>query len=208
MAYGCSQARGWIWAAYAIATATQYQSQICKLHCSLWQCQILNPLSRARDQILILMDTSQVSYYWPTVGTPIFSLIEMLKLTEGQPLFSAPPQSVLAAYWKPWWRKLNEFDKVQLKLNFSFSNFQGNKSKEFFFLKLMSVTLKSQYIMRQNEFYWITVKENTPKWLSIVNILINNTFKILLLKYFVKLHLLISDKKYHDASWKINFYSV
>ena len=46
--------------AYTTATATPDLSHICKLHLSLWQCQILNPLSEARDQTQILMDTSQV----------------------------------------------------------------------------------------------------------------------------------------------------
>ena len=32
--------------AYATATVTQDLSCICDLHCSLWQCQILNPLNR------------------------------------------------------------------------------------------------------------------------------------------------------------------
>ena len=46
--------------AYATATATQDLSHICDLHHSSWQCQILNPLSQARDRTRILMDPSQV----------------------------------------------------------------------------------------------------------------------------------------------------
>ena len=46
--------------AYATATATLYLSRIGNLHHCLWQCQILNPLSKARDQTHILMDTSQI----------------------------------------------------------------------------------------------------------------------------------------------------
>ena len=46
--------------AYARATALQDPSHICDLHHSLRQSQILNPLSEARDQTYILMDTSQV----------------------------------------------------------------------------------------------------------------------------------------------------
>ena len=41
----------------AIATATLDPSYICDLHHSLWQHQILNPLSHARDRSHILMDT-------------------------------------------------------------------------------------------------------------------------------------------------------
>ena len=46
--------------AYATATAMPDVSGICDLHCRLQQCQILNPLSKARNQTHILMDTSQV----------------------------------------------------------------------------------------------------------------------------------------------------
>ena len=49
--YGSSQAKGWIGAAalaYAKATATPDLSCICGLWCTLWQCCILNPLSKAR----------------------------------------------------------------------------------------------------------------------------------------------------------------
>ena len=35
--------------AYATATATPDLSCVCNLHHSLWQCWILNPLSKARD---------------------------------------------------------------------------------------------------------------------------------------------------------------
>ena len=48
--------------AFATATAVQDLSHICNLYHSSWQYQILNPLSKARDRILILMDTSQVRY--------------------------------------------------------------------------------------------------------------------------------------------------
>ena len=46
--------------AYTTATATWDPRHIYDLHCSPWQCQILNPLSGARHQTCILMDTSQV----------------------------------------------------------------------------------------------------------------------------------------------------
>ena len=62
-AYGSSQTRGWIGAAVAgctTATATLDPSCICNLYRSLWQLQILNPLSKARGQTHILMDTRWV----------------------------------------------------------------------------------------------------------------------------------------------------
>ena len=57
--------------AYARATATWDLSHICNLHHSSWQGRILNPpLSKARDQTLILMVTSWVHYHCATTGTP------------------------------------------------------------------------------------------------------------------------------------------
>ena len=43
--------------AYATATATPDWSHTCDLRYSSWQCRILNPLSEARDQTYVLMDT-------------------------------------------------------------------------------------------------------------------------------------------------------
>ena len=62
MAYGSSQARDQIklelqLPAYATATATPDGTRIHDLYRSLQQHQILNPLSKAKDQTHILMDT-------------------------------------------------------------------------------------------------------------------------------------------------------
>ena len=46
--------------AYTTATATPDLSHIWDLHSSLWQLQILNPLSEVRDRTRILMGTSQI----------------------------------------------------------------------------------------------------------------------------------------------------
>ena len=46
--------------AYTTATATGNLSRVRDLHHSSWRCQILNPLSEARDQTCILMDTSWI----------------------------------------------------------------------------------------------------------------------------------------------------
>ena len=44
---------------------------ICDVCHSLWQCQVLNPLSKARDQNCILMETMSGSLTcWTTTGTP------------------------------------------------------------------------------------------------------------------------------------------
>ena len=45
------------------AIATPDPSHVCDLHHSSQQHPILNPLSEARDQILILRETSWVCYY-------------------------------------------------------------------------------------------------------------------------------------------------
>ena len=66
MAYGSFQARDQIGntvLTYTTATATQDLSHVCELHHSSRQCQILNPLSEARDQTCILMDTSQIHFH-------------------------------------------------------------------------------------------------------------------------------------------------
>ena len=55
--------------AYATATATRDSSWVCSLHRSSLQCQILNPLSKARVRTWVLMDTSQVHYHWAMMGT-------------------------------------------------------------------------------------------------------------------------------------------
>ena len=75
VAYGSSQARGWIWAAYATAIATPDPNCICDLHHSSQKRWILNLQSGTRDQTLILTDTSWVNYHWATTGTPIFSFL-------------------------------------------------------------------------------------------------------------------------------------
>ena len=49
--------------AYTTAPAAWDPSHVCNLHSSSWQYQILNPLIKARDRTLILMDTSRVGYH-------------------------------------------------------------------------------------------------------------------------------------------------
>ena len=48
--------------AYATATATPDPSPVCDLHHSAGQQPILNPLSAARDQTCIRMDSSQIHF--------------------------------------------------------------------------------------------------------------------------------------------------
>ena len=46
--------------AYATATAALDLSRLCDLHCSFWQCWILNSVSKAKDQTPVLADTMPI----------------------------------------------------------------------------------------------------------------------------------------------------
>ena len=46
--------------AYTKVTAAPDLNWVCDLHHSSWHCWILNPLTKARDRIDILIDTSRV----------------------------------------------------------------------------------------------------------------------------------------------------
>ena len=54
--------------AYATATATWDLSHICDLYHSSWQLRIPDSLSKARDRICLLMDTSQIHFCCTTMG--------------------------------------------------------------------------------------------------------------------------------------------
>ena len=78
LAYGSSQARGWIGTAATglCHSHSNAGSKLhCDLHCSSQQLQILKPLSGARDGAWNLMDTSQIHYCWATMGTPILYVL-------------------------------------------------------------------------------------------------------------------------------------
>ena len=64
--------------AYTTATATWDPSCVCNLHLSLQQRRILNPLSEAREQSRVLMDSSQIHFCWATMATPSSFLNEFL----------------------------------------------------------------------------------------------------------------------------------
>ena len=54
------------------ATATRDLSSVCNLYQSSQQHRIPNPLSEARDQTRVLLDTSQVHFCYAAMGTPFF----------------------------------------------------------------------------------------------------------------------------------------
>ena len=75
MAYRGSQARGHsCLLVYTTATAKQDPSCICNLYHSSRQCQILNPLSKARDGTCNLVVTSQIRFCYATMETPAWEL--------------------------------------------------------------------------------------------------------------------------------------
>ena len=81
--------------AYATGTAKGDLSHICNLDHSSWQCQILNPLSKARDWTQVLVDTGGDHYRWAMKGIPwqvnhfIFSFITVPSPSD---LLSTPRQ--------------------------------------------------------------------------------------------------------------------
>ena len=60
---------------YTTAIATWDPSCVCHLHHSSWQCWIPGPLSEARDQTNILMDTSGICFHCAKTGTPYTSFL-------------------------------------------------------------------------------------------------------------------------------------
>ena len=100
-AYGSFQTRGQMQLpAYATAAVKPYPSCICNLHHSSQQCQIPEPLSEARDQTCILMDTSGIHFCCTTMGTPYsysykysFSLLVQFHTECDSPPFSHNTQT-------------------------------------------------------------------------------------------------------------------
>ena len=67
--------------AYTTATAVPYSSCIFSLCCSLWQRQILNPLSEARDRTCILTDTSWILNPLNHKGNSTIGVLEKYLIT-------------------------------------------------------------------------------------------------------------------------------
>ena len=90
--------------AYATTIATPDLSHICNLHHSLWQHQILSPLSEARHQTCILMDASQIYFYRATVGTPVLIFRATISCTKLQGLqrWGASPWGLVQCWSVSW----------------------------------------------------------------------------------------------------------
>ena len=55
-------------------------SHVCDLHHNSWECQIFNPLSKARDPTCILLDISQICFHRATMGTPgVFPFLDVIR---------------------------------------------------------------------------------------------------------------------------------
>ena len=80
-AYRCSQARCWI---RAVAAGLCHSHSNARNKPHLWptpqQCQILNPLYKARDRTCVLMDPTQIRFRWTMTWTPqnIFFLLSII----------------------------------------------------------------------------------------------------------------------------------
>ena len=64
--------------AYTTATAVPDLSQDMDLPHHSWRCQILNPLSKARDRTHVLMDTGQISFPLSHNRNSLFILLKNL----------------------------------------------------------------------------------------------------------------------------------
>ena len=83
-ACGESQVRGRIQRCSHWPTPQSQQRQIwaasVTLHHSSRQCQILNPLNKARNQAWVLLDTSQICFHWATMGSSHFHIHKLIFL--------------------------------------------------------------------------------------------------------------------------------
>ena len=96
--------------AYTTPTAIQDPSRLCDLHYSSQQCWIHNPLTEAREQTHVLMDTSWVHCYWAMMATPCCSHLKprgMEKSTEGMAVLMSRSfqTSIKSCPYADWMRK-------------------------------------------------------------------------------------------------------
>ena len=70
--------------AYTAAPATRDLSFVCHLHHSSQQRWSLNPLSKARDQTQILMDSSRIRFCCPLMKTPYLFILKRANESENK----------------------------------------------------------------------------------------------------------------------------
>ena len=94
-AYGTSQARSWI--GTAAAGLQQSQPPQCQIQATSMtyttahgNIRSFNPLNNARDRTRILMDTSQFSTCWATMGTPLYAFLQQNSKRNPYSLSSTP----------------------------------------------------------------------------------------------------------------------
>ena len=85
--------------AYATAIAMPDPSRVCQLPHSSEQCQILNPLSKARDWTLVLLATSWICYLWAMMGTPLFHNSALICHSLGRLLGSEQGQDMMPVFY-------------------------------------------------------------------------------------------------------------
>ena len=149
--------------AYNTATATWDPSCICDLHHSSRHCQILTPLSDARDRIHVFTDTSQFRFHCANTGTPKSSSCQKER-SQSHILLGVLFALVLCVCWKPlgpyvfwgqegsdWgymravWLKLKS---ITLLSTHPFKSMWSQMWKFFLIFHLMSII--SPYIFYQN----------------------------------------------------------
>ena len=96
-------------------------SCICDLHHISWQCQILNPLSEARDRIQVLTDTSWYHYHWVMMGIP-WMFVHLNSFYFTHPPDLTPLASQVFGLFFP----ITEFDFILFLFSFSDSTCEWN----------------------------------------------------------------------------------
>uniref|UniRef100_A0A8D1RAJ6 Magnesium transporter n=1 Tax=Sus scrofa TaxID=9823 RepID=A0A8D1RAJ6_PIG len=123
--------------AYATAAAMQDPNRVCDLHYSSWQCQILNPLSEARDRTHNLMVPSRIHFCCTLMGTPYLKavitpecllILDYRNLNLEQWLFRELPSQLagegqLVTYPLPF-----EFRAIEALLQYRINTLQGKLS--------------------------------------------------------------------------------
>ena len=116
--------------AFSTLTVMLGLSWVCRLYHSSWQCWILNPLSKGRNWTWILMDTSQVCYYWATMGTavqPLWKIVWQFLIWLNIELLYGPIFPLLRILGVKWKRNENIWPHKNLYTNVYSSIIHSNQ---------------------------------------------------------------------------------